>query len=710
MNNQGNVYTLTRNSTSIKSVDSNLPAETKARMEFVLKTTPAVLYTCQLQGDAFLPTYVSDRVYQQLGYSPQECLHDPEFWGKNIHPDDREGVFANLPKLFENDHHIHEYRFRHKDGHYSWVRDELTLVKDAQGCLLEIVGFWIDITDRKYLEESRRLAAAVFDNANEAIIVTDHQLSVSAVNLAFETLTGYSEEEMFGQMLHKLRADCHDMSFYYAIEEELKYNGKWQGEIWIKRKNGELFPGWLSLTAIHDDAEQLTEYVALLSDMTTRKLNEQKIWYQANFDLLTGLPNRYLFQDRLHCAFTHAERQHQKAALLFIDLDRFKWVNDSLGHQAGDRLLQQVAKRLTSCVRKEDTVARLGSDEFTVLLMDLRSAEDAEMIAQKCLDVLDRPFLIDEQEFYISASIGINNSSDYSGNADIAIRNADVAMCQAKRAGRNRYCCYTQDILPQIESRLLMERELRQAFERKQLAVYFQPVINLKSGKEVGVEALIRWQHPERGIIPPSEFIPLAEETGLINPIGEWVLERSLEQVKSWVTRGVPVSKLSVNVSSVQLKDSRFVEKVNQALISSQFPADKLVLEITESILLEANEEIRDRLFEIKALNVSIALDDFGTGYSSLTYLRSFPVDILKIDRSLVKDISVSSDDAAIVEALMVMAQRLGIEVTAEGVETDEQKQLLENIGCDFCQGYYWSKPLPAETLEAWLARADLRE
>ncbi|PSW07182.1 GGDEF domain-containing phosphodiesterase [Photobacterium lipolyticum] len=710
MSNQGGIYTLIHNSSSSKILDPALRVETKARLEFVLKMTPAVLYTCQFRDDAFVATYVSDRVHQQMGYSRQDCLNNPEFWVKNIHPDDREAVLAGMPELFENDHHIHEYRFRHKDGHYYWVRDELTLVKDAQGCPVEIVGVWIDITDRKQLEESRRLAAAVFDNANEAIMVTDSQFRISAVNQEFEALTGYSEREMLGQMPRALSSDYHDVSFYRAIDNGLKRNGKWQGEIWSKRKNGDLFPGWLSITAIRDDKEQVTEHVALLSDMTTRKQDEQKIWYQANFDLLTGLPNRHLFTDRLHCAFSQSARQNKKVGLLFIDLDRFKWINDSLGHQTGDRLLQCVAKRLTSCVRNEDTVARFGCDEFTVILLDLTTAEEAEIIAQKCLDVLARPFLIDKQEIYITASIGLNNYPDAADDAGTALRNADIAMCQAKDDGRNRYRCYTQDILPQIESRLLMERELRQAFENKQFVVYFQPVINLKLGKGVGVEALIRWQHPERGIIPPAEFIQLAEETGLIIPIGEWVLKRSLDQVKSWLARGIPVSKLSVNVSGVQLKDARFVDKLNQMLISSQFPANKLILEITESILLKASEEVSNRLQAIKASNINIALDDFGTGYSSITYLKSFPVDVLKIDRSLVTGINASSDDAAIVEAITVMAHRLGIEVTAEGVERNEQKLLLESIGCDCGQGYYWSKPLPAAAFEAWLARAEQGE
>ena len=668
MSNQGETSILIHNSPSSPGVEPELLVQTRARLEFVLKTTPAVVYTCQLQGDAFIPTYVNDRMQQQMGYTPQDCLDDPEFWSNNIHPDDRDAAFAGMRTLFENGHHIHEYRFRHKDGHYYWVHDELTLVKDAQGCPVEIVGVWIDITDRKQLEESRRFAAAVFDNANEAIMVTDSQFRVSAVNLAFEVLTGYSARDMLGQLPHQLRSDNHDVSFYRTIEEELKRDGKWQGEIWSQRKNGDLFPGWLSVTVIRDDTKQVTEYVALLSDMTARKRDEQKIWYQANFDALTGLPNRHLFKDRIQCAFSQAGRHNRKVALLFIDLDRFKWVNDSLGHQIGDRLLQLVAKRLTSCVRKEDTVSRFGCDEFTVILPDLRTAEQAEIVAQKCLDVLARPFMVDEQEIYVSASIGVNHCVDDCDDIDIALRNADLAMCQAKEAGRNRYCCYSQDILSQIESRLLMERELRLAVESEQFIMFFQPVINIKTGEGVAVEALIRWLHPERGMIPPTEFIPLAEETGLIIPIGEWVLQQSLEQVKSWMSRGIPVSRLSVNVSGVQLKDPQFVEKLNQALTRSQFPAEKLVLEITESILLEASEEVIDRLNTLKAFNINIALDDFGTGYASLTYLKNFPVDILKIDRSLVKGITANADDAAIVEAIMVMAHRLGIGVTAEGV------------------------------------------
>lgn len=335
MGSQGEISTLIQSSASGQTVDPELLVQTKARLEFVLKTTPAVVYACQLQGDAFVPTYVSDRIHQQLGYLPQDCLNESGFWVSNIHPDDKDAVLTGMPAIFDNGHHVHEYRFRHKDGSYSWIRDELNLVKDDQGCPKEIVGFWIDITDRKQLEENRRLAGAVFDNANEAIVVTDSQFRVSAVNLAFEALTGYSEQEMLGQLPDALRSDYHNVSFYRAIEDELKQNGKWQGEVWSKRKNGEPFPGWLSVTVIRDDNKQVTEHVALLSDMTTRKEDERKIWYQANFDLLTGLPNRHLFKDRLHCALSQTARQNKKVALLFIDLDRFKWVNDSLGHQTG---------------------------------------------------------------------------------------------------------------------------------------------------------------------------------------------------------------------------------------------------------------------------------------------------------------------------------------------------------------------------------------
>ncbi len=589
---------------------------------------------------------------------------------------------------------------RRRDGTTFPVEVHMGIIPYDQNVILALAR---DTSDRMAVEESRRLASAVFDGATEAIMVTDAEGNIQAVNPAFTGITGYSAEEVIGQSCSLLKSDRQGAQFYQDMWGALIDAGLWEGEIWNRRKNGEIYPQWLSISRITDESNRVSKYVALSHDITRRKQDELKVWKQANFDALTGLANRTLFRDRLDQALAHAHRNQARLCLMFIDLDRFKEVNDTLGHDLGDKLLQQAANRLESAVRADDTVARLGGDEFTVLLQDLSGADQAKTIARKLLDELKAPFRINGHDAYVSGSIGITLYPDDGEDVETLLKHADTAMYRAKTAGRNRYRFFTTEMNRQLVKRQSIEAELRQALKRDQIKVCYQPIVDLASGGIWGVEALVRWHHPERGIITPGEFIEVAEESGLVVELGEQVLRQSCQQVQNWLQRGAPLMQLSVNVSSVQFRDSSFTDTLEEILSTTGLPAEKLSLEITESMVLEADQLIRERMDTIRASRISLSLDDFGTGYSSLSYLKHLPVDTLKIDQTFISDIAREDTDHALVEAIVLMSNRLALKVVAEGVETAEQQQTLLALGCDYAQGYYYERPAPADVIESRL-------
>lgn len=561
-----------------------------------------------------------------------------------------------------------------------------------------------DVTAAKLAEERMREAMVVFDASNQGIMTADARAVITSVNPAFCAITGYAAEEVIGQTPSMFKSGRHDPAFYENIWQTLDVTGRWEGEIWNRRKSGEVYPQWLSISTVRDGRGEVIKYVSLFSDITRRKQREELIWRQANFDSLTGLANRNLLHDRLERAFAHGRRGGQRVGLIFLDLDGFKWINDTLGHDVGDEMLVEVAARLRACVREQDTVGRLGGDEFTLIAEEIADVEALQSVAEKVLAVLREPFMLAGASRYISGSLGITVFPDDGESVQALLRNADIAMYQAKQLGKNRCQFYAQDMQEAARARVQLEAELRQAIDGKQFELHYQPIVEASSGAIVGAEALIRWRHPERGLVPPADFIPVAEETGLIVPIGEWVLTEAVRQGRAWRAEGLPPLRLSINVSGVQFREAGLLAHLRGAMEGLQ-DLD-LLIEITESVLMQGSEVTERRMREISALGIGYSLDDFGTGYSSLSYLKRFPVNVVKIDRSFVRDCPQDRNDSHLVIAIINMAHSLGLKVTAEGVETDEQREFLCGERCDYLQGYLISKPIPAEQFARFVRSA----
>jgi diguanylate cyclase (GGDEF)-like protein/PAS domain S-box-containing protein len=539
-------------------------------------------------------------------------------------------------------------------------------------------------------------AAKVFEHSKEAILVTDSNNQIISVNRSFTDITGYLPEDALGKTPKMLSSGRHDADFYKNMWDTLYINGSWQGEIWNKRKNGEIYPEDLTLICVNGYAGTVINYIAIFSDISERKSAENRIQQLAHYDVLTGLPNRLLFNDRLEQALISAQRNQTTIALLFLDLDRFKNINDTLGHDAGDQLLQMVAGRLMKCVREQDTVSRQGGDEFVALLPG-SDAAGAALVAQKMLELIIQPYSIMGHDLRISTSIGFALYPEQAIDADTLIKYADVAMYQAKEGGRNKYLQFNPNMNSHAYERLNLENNLRVALEKNQFQLNYQPQVNLADGRIIGCEALIRWHHPEMGMVSPANFIPLAEETGLIGPISDWVLKEALSQCQQWRNAGLPDISMAVNLSALQFRDGNLQEQVSRLLAEYAVPPQFLDLELTEGILMQGVERTLIALHELTALGVGISIDDFGTGYSSLSYLKRFPIHKIKIDQSFVRDITVDSSDASMVETIIVMAHSLKMGVIAEGVETKEQAAFLLQAGCEHAQGYLFGRPMPAE-------------
>ncbi len=586
---------------------------------------------------------------------------------------------------------------RSKHGKLYWEELCISPIFDEQGNITNFLSEQIDITARREAEEQIRLFNRVFVNANESIMITDADNNILAVNPAFTVINGYTAEEVTGKNPRILSSGLMDEDFYKQMWSTINSTGKWQGEMVDRRKDGEIFAEWLSISALRDVSGQLTHYVALMTDISERKAAEERMAYLAHHDLLTGLPNRLLFQDRLQQAIAHAERQQTKVALLFMDLDRFKDVNDTLGHQAGDLLLQEATRRIQLCVRSSDTVSRQGGDEFIIMLPDLDDLGDIVLVANKLIDSIAVPYDLNGHIVHVTTSIGVSVYPQDSVDIETLIKNADTAMYQAKEAGRKDYRFFTPEMNRVIAKRVGLENKLRNALRKGELLLHYQPKVNLHSGEIIAAEALVRWQHPESGLIPPGDFIPIAEETGMIVSIGEWVLKEACRQNQEWREMGLREIVMAVNLSPVQFHERNLIRMILAALNHSGMPASALELEVTESAMMRDPEVAITMLKKISQLGISVSIDDFGTGYSSLSYLKKFPIDELKIDQSFVRDLSQDKDDAAIVSAVISMAKSLGLSVIAEGVETIEQLRFLATLECDKMQGYYFSKPLSAD-------------
>ncbi len=555
-----------------------------------------------------------------------------------------------------------------------------------------------DVTARWQSDEQLRLAEQVFEYSPEAILVTDGDGTILRVNPAFTLITGYLPEEAIGQNPRILRSGRHDADFYRELWRSLDQNGHWHGEIWDRRKNADIYPKWLCINAVHLP-HGVTRYVALFADISERKEHEERIDYLARHDALTGLANRRLLDDRMGKLLSSARKGDQGVALLLIDLDRFKQVNDSLGHQVGDQLLVEVARRLNACVRGGDTVARLGGDEFVVLLAGIADHRGIAHVAEKIREALARPVEVGGHLLHTSPSIGISLYPSDGADLEGLLQAADIAMYQVKAAGRNAWMFFEARMNEEVRTRHQLEIDLRRALAEKQFELHYQPQFDVDGARVIAWEALLRWQHPERGWIEPTEFIPVAEDTGMILPLGEWVLEAACREAMDWTVRRGDGERVAVNLSPRQFDQPALVDVVARVLKDTGLPANRLELEVTESALMANTPKVRETLLGLKALGVHLTLDDFGTGYSSLGYLSSFAVDRLKIDRSFMLDVENKPNNGAIIHAVIALAKALGLEVVAEGVETCEQLAFLIDSGCVKAQGFLYGRPIPANAV-----------
>jgi diguanylate cyclase (GGDEF)-like protein/PAS domain S-box-containing protein len=551
------------------------------------------------------------------------------------------------------------------------------------------------------LEEELRHAAVVFENILDGVMITDRKQRIVAVNRSFMEITGYAAADVLGKSPGILKSERHDKVFYDRIRQSLSESGHWRGEIWNRKKNGEPFPVWESISEVRDGEGNTSHYVAVFSDISSIKRTQEELAHLANHDPLTGLPNRNLFQDRLEHALQGNRRNDENCAVIFMDLDRFKNVNDTLGHPAGDQLLCRMARRLLDCVRETDTVARLGGDEFILLLERIGGDACAERVAHKIQEALAKPVEVNGHEVFISASIGISVYPRDGKQGTELIRNADAAMYRAKELGRGKCQFYTAELTHTAFEHFTLESSLRRAMERGEFLVCYQPQVSLKSGEVVGAEALIRWQRPGEGMVLPDRFIPVLEQTGLIVPVFEWLLRHAGEAWCGLVADDLP--RLTVNVSNAQFRQGDLVGMVSRVLQATGLEARLLELEITESALIQDPDAAARHLEALHAMGVRIAVDDFGTGYSSLGYLRRFPIDVVKVDRSFVRDITSDTQDTALVSAIFKMCHVLDLESVAEGVETVPQLALLREQGCDTVQGYLFARPLPLDDLRDFL-------
>jgi len=646
-------------------------------------------------------TMSNPAIQRMLGYSAEELLN---IGVDDIHPaKERSNIVTSFNKQVAGEFTLApNLPVKRKDGSVFYADiNAAPITIGSRACMM---GIFRDITERKQTEDALRQAATVFESSHDGVAITDLDGHMLAVNRSFLKATGYTEEEVLGKNPRILHSGRQKKDFYQSMWASIKTDGYWQGEIWNRRKNGEIYPEWLTISAVHNTQGKPTHYVGVFSDLSQLKQSETQLEHLAHYDPLTNLPNRLLVQSHLAHALVQARRDHRQVGVLYLDLDRFKNINDSLGYPIGDELLIALTKRLASRLRSGDMLARLGGDEFLLVLEHIDGAEDTVGVARTLFELLAQPFLLSgEQEVYIGASIGISVSPDDGSSAEQLIQHADAAMHQAKILGRNTFRFYTDALTRAAGEHLDLENRLRHAITADQLRVYYQPQIDIATGHIIGAEALVRWQDPDRGLIAPVHFIPLAEETGLIGAIGEWVLKETCMQGVRWIESGLPFLTLAVNLSPHQFLRGDIPELVSKVLAETGFPANRLELELTESALMAQQEDAVRMLHLLRAQDIRLAIDDFGTGYSSLSYLKRFPLDILKIDKSFVDDIPFHQDDMEIAATIIAMGHTLGFKVLAEGVETAEQLAFLRAKGCDMYQGYLASPAVSAEAFEKLL-------
>jgi diguanylate cyclase (GGDEF)-like protein/PAS domain S-box-containing protein len=670
------------------------------RLALALDSAQEGLWDWDMKNDQ---VYYSRRYCDMLGYTSEELGATGASWLACLHPEDRALAGQRLSAWVKEriPHYESSFRLRHRDGSYRWLHYRGQMLLDEAGQPSRFIGTASDITQRRADEDSLRQAAAVFDSTLEGVLVTDREQRIVHINPAFSRITGYTAEEVLGKRPTMLKSGRHDGDFYRGLWHALESRGSWSGEVWNRRKSGEVFPIWQCIRSIRDENGTLSHYVAVFSDVSAIKHSQHELDYLAHHDALTALPNRLLFGERIEQAI-----QRGRGALLLLDLDHFKIVNESLGHNTGDQLLKLIGERLSEAVGASVTLARLGGDEFGLLSSECAETDQASQLALELLDSFAQPFVISGETLFVSASIGISLFPDDGDSVEQLLRNADSALFRAKSSGRQTFSFYSQDMTALAQQRVRLEAELRQALEQNELRVHYQPIHRLADQQMVGAEALVRWQHPERGLVPPGEFIPVAEDSGLIGAIDTWVLEQVCSQMRRWQTQGLQLEFIAVNVSSRLFSRGELDLQVERVLRETGLNPAQLELEVTESAVMDDPVRAEELLNQLRHLGIHLAIDDFGTGYSSLARLKRLPVNKLKLDQSFVRGLPQDSADAAIARAVVTLGQSLGLHVLAEGIETEEQATYLRESGCGYGQGYWFGRPQPAEQFLAAQANA----
>ncbi len=687
-----------------------LNQQLKERMELALKGSKTSVLDWDFTDNSI---YISPSWKEMLGYTNEELPNSTSTWKQRVHRDDKKKVLALLKKhqsekieYFENTH-----RLKHKDGHWVWVLGRAKILYDENGKKVRMVGTHTDITKEKELQLTYYYQSQMIEQINDSVTTTDLQGNIMSWNSGSEKTFGYRADEVIGENISMLYRQ-EDLPSLKEYMPTLMKTGVCNADLYLVKKSKELIPISFSLSLLRDENGNPTGIVGINKDNTQRKkaedaLYEQKniLRYQAHHDALTGLPNRVLFTDRLEQGIEKSKRQQVGLALFFIDLDKFKHINDSLGHGVGDSVLKIVAKRLESIIRKEDTLARLSGDEFTVIMEELTQPEDASLLAEKILEVLAEPMHIDDYTLYVSGSIGISLYPQDATDAQYLLKYADTAMYKAKEEGRNNFQFYSSEMTELALQHMALKISLRQAIDNKEFTIHYQPQINTCTNRLVGLEALVRWEHPTMGTLTPNTFIPLAEETGMIIEIDDWVMKTAMQQIAKWYGAGLQPGVLALNVSTNELESTSFFQKIEENMKRYGFKSKWLELEITEGQMLKKPEEVITKLEKINDLGIGISIDDFGTGYSSLSLLKRLPINRLKIDRSFIKDIPNDEEDVAIVQAILALAGSLKLDLIAEGVETLAQRDFLTNSGCINIQGNYYSPPVPTKEMKKILLK-----
>lgn len=677
-----------------RTADETLLRESREQLKEAQRLAMVGSWTLDLQTGEL---QWSDEIFRLFELDRESFDPSYDAFLNAIHPDDREAVNQAYSQSLEDKQPYQiTHRLQFSDGRIKYVQEACETLYDEAGAALVSRGTVQDISEQKRAEETINLYANVFRHSAEAILITDAENRIIAINPSLTELTGYTQQELVGKDPSILASGHTPEETYQKMWQSLEQQGSWQGELTDRRKNGEIYPKWATLSVVRDELGNVVNHIASFSDITERKVSEERIFRLAHHDTLTGLLNRFSLEERLGQAVAQAKRSGEQLAVMFIDMDRFKVINDTLGHHVGDGLLVEVGKRLTAAVRESDIVARLGGDEFIVVLTRMDDHQQVTQLAAKIVHSLSAPYRLLQHELRSSPSVGVAIFPDDGCDVDALMKNADTAMYHAKGQGRNNFQLFTSAMNEEAREGMTLERDLRLALEREEFALHYQPKIEADDGRISGVEALLRWHHPERGMVPPDIFIPIAEESNLITPLGSWVLNQACRQLEQWRNQGLSIS-MAVNLSPKQFNDPKLLEELRTLVERHAISPGELELEVTETAAMTNAEQAIESMKSIRALGIELAIDDFGTGYSSLAYLKSFPIQTLKLDRSFVRDIGEDENDTAISKATISLAHSLGLRVVAEGVETEQQKQFLIGHHCDMLQGYLFSRPLPAD-------------